>query len=130
MLDPISASGESIRDLLIIVTVIGAVVLLIVAGMILVFGLRYRGRPGAVDPAPVFGNARLEAVWFAVPLGIVLVLFGLSVGVARDADPSTAGRAPDLIVTGHQWWWEVTYSQTGVVTADEIHIPAGTRLLM
>jgi cytochrome c oxidase subunit 2 len=115
---------------LIIVTVIGAVVLLIVAGMIVVFGLRYRGRPGAADPPPTFGNRRLEAVWFAVPLGIVLVLFGLSVSVARDVEPSTAGRDPDLILIGHQWWWEVVYPQTGAITANEIHIPVGTRLLM
>ncbi len=32
---------------------------------------------------------------------------------------------PDLIVTGHQWWWEARYPKSGAVTANEIHIPAG-----
>jgi cytochrome c oxidase subunit 2 len=130
MLDPVSPAGESIRDLLIIVTVIGAIVLAIVAGLVTFFALRYRGRPGAADPPPTFGNSRVEAVWFIVPLGIVLVLFVLSVRVARDADPSTEGHEPDLIVVGHQWWWEVVYTASGAVTANEIHIPTGTRLLM
>jgi cytochrome c oxidase subunit 2 len=28
-------------------------------------------------------------------------------------------------VTGRQWWWEVRYPESGVVTANEIRIPAG-----
>jgi len=32
---------------------------------------------------------------------------------------------PDLLVTGHQWWWEVRYAASGIVTANEIHIPVG-----
>jgi cytochrome c oxidase subunit 2 len=130
MLDPVSTSGEAIRDLLIIVTVIGAIVLAIVAGMVTFFGLRYRGRRGEADPPPTFGNSRLEAVWFVIPLVIVVALFGLSLNVAGEADPSTSDREPDLIVIGHQWWWEVIYPDSGVVSANEIHIPTGTRLLM
>jgi cytochrome c oxidase subunit 2 len=37
--------------------------------------------------------------------------------------------APSITVTGHQWWWEVEYqigaNHERVVTANEIHIPAG-----
>lgn len=130
MLDPVSSSGEAIRDLLIIVTAIGAVVLAIVAGMVTFFALRYRGRRGAADPPPIFGNSRIETVWFVVPIVIVLALFGLSLAVAREADPSTSGHEPDLIVIGHQWWWEVIYPESGAVSANEIHIPTGTRLLL
>jgi cytochrome c oxidase subunit 2 len=36
---------------------------------------------------------------------------------------------PDIIVTGHQWWWEVQYTgripAERFVTANEIHIPVG-----
>jgi cytochrome c oxidase subunit 2 len=28
-------------------------------------------------------------------------------------------------VIGHQWWWEVRYQQQGIVTANDIRIPAG-----
>jgi cytochrome c oxidase subunit 2 len=31
-------------------------------------------------------------------------------------------------ITGHQWFWEVSYPGTGAVTANEIHIPARTRV--
>jgi len=47
--------------------------------------------------------------------------------------PSVTARAPlTLEVTGHQWWWEVTYRAADVsqqfTTANEIHIPVGTRV--
>jgi cytochrome c oxidase subunit II len=29
-------------------------------------------------------------------------------------------------VVGHEWWWEVRYPESGVVTANEIHIPVNT----
>ncbi|MER3445682.1 MAG: hypothetical protein C4291_02085 [Candidatus Dadabacteria bacterium] len=47
------------------------------------------------------------------------------------ADPSPRPyQQPDLIVIGHQWWWEVQYPKSGVVTANEIHLPIGKRLLV
>ena len=33
-------------------------------------------------------------------------------------------------MTGHQWWWEADYLGSGVVTANEIHIPIGRPLLV
>jgi cytochrome c oxidase subunit 2 len=34
---------------------------------------------------------------------------------------------PDLAieVVGHRWWWQVRYPDHGIVTANEIHVPAG-----
>jgi len=31
-------------------------------------------------------------------------------------------------VVGHQWWWEFDYLNENFVTADELHIPVGTRV--
>jgi cytochrome c oxidase subunit 2 len=28
-------------------------------------------------------------------------------------------------VTGHQWWWEVRYPDTGITLRNELHIPVG-----
>ena len=36
---------------------------------------------------------------------------------------------PDILITGHQWWWEVQYLASApdeqFTTANEIHIPTG-----
>ena len=42
-------------------------------------------------------------------------------------DPLSAP-PPDLVVTGHQFWWQVDYPNSGVITANEIHIPTGKPL--
>jgi cytochrome c oxidase subunit 2 len=34
-----------------------------------------------------------------------------------------------VVIIGHQFWWEVRYPASGVVTANEIHIPTGRKLL-
>lgn len=40
------------------------------------------------------------------------------------------GQEPDLVITGHQWWWEAYYPASGAVAANEIHIPSGQKLLV
>jgi cytochrome c oxidase subunit 2 len=37
---------------------------------------------------------------------------------------------PEVIITGHQWWWEVYYPATGVRSANEIHLPVNKDLLI
>src|SRR5262249_51782239 len=54
-------------------------------------------------------------------------LFTLTARTMSVSDPPAAP-APDLIVTGHQWWWEARYPKSGAVVANEIHIPVGHAL--
>ena len=42
-------------------------------------------------------------------------------------DPDAEARA-DVVVVGHQWWWEVRYPASGVVSANEVHLPVGRRV--
>jgi cytochrome c oxidase subunit 2 len=44
--------------------------------------------------------------------------------------PAAGSTALTVEVVGHQWWWEVRYPGTNAVTANEIHIPVGTRVLL
>lgn len=67
----------------------------------------------------------------AVPLAVALV-WTMATLAAVSGPPSHP--ALTLDVTGHQWWWEVTYdsaqpAQT-FTTANEIHIPVGQRVLL
>jgi cytochrome c oxidase subunit 2 len=90
---------------------------------------RCRAKPGAPEPKQVFGDRKLEITWTAIPLAIVIFIFGLTARVMRGMDPPASAK-PDLIVTGHQWWWEVRYPAEGVEAANEIHIPTGKPLLL
>jgi cytochrome c oxidase subunit 2 len=66
----------------------------------------------------------------AIPAVVLVVLFGVSdvymVGQTSPPNPRTTAMTIDVV--GHQWWWEVRYPGTGVVTANEIHIPVNTRV--
>ena len=50
--------------------------------------------------------------------------------VAQAASGSRSPATPDgtvleVRITGHQWWWQVAYAAEQVVTANELHVPAG-----
>jgi cytochrome c oxidase subunit 2 len=61
-----------------------------------------------------------------VTLGIMLVVSLHDLGTFSHDHNHHSGPAAILIV-GHQWWWEVHYqgAESDVVSANEIHIPAG-----
>jgi len=126
---PFSPETASISHLFILVLIICGVILAVVVGMIGYGLMFFRHKPGSSDPAPHFGNRKLELTWTIGPMLIIIWLFALTVHGMRQSDPA-ANRQPDLIVIGHQWWWEVRYPKTGVVTANEIHIPVGRQWLV
>lgn len=128
--NPASPEAQAIARLFGRTLVVMAAIFVFVAALITIAIVRYRARPGAAEPAQDFGSLRLEIAWTIGPVVIVILLFGFTVHAMRTADPPKTDRAPDLRVVGHQWWWEVEYLQSGVVTANEIHIPAGQRLLV
>jgi cytochrome c oxidase subunit II len=125
--NPASPEGKAISDLFLAVLVICGVILAIVTGLVVYSLVRSRVRPGAGEPRQIFGNRRLEILWTVVPFLVLVWIFALTVRAMRISDPSGV-EPPDLTVIGHQWWWEVRYAKSPVVTANEIHIPAGERL--
>jgi cytochrome c oxidase subunit 2 len=66
----------------------------------------------------------------AITVVILLVTFGGTMVTLRAASRPPMVPRLTLDVTGHQWWWEVSYSdpsRPGVAftTANEIHLPVG-----
>jgi cytochrome c oxidase subunit II len=64
-------------------------------------------------------------VWGGVvmPVLVLALVFGLTIR-AMTATPGEV--PPDALaveVVGHQWWYEVRYPESGVVTANELHLP-------
>lgn len=90
--------------------------------------IRYRQR-NYNEPKQTAGNVRLEIAWTAIPILLVAVLFVMSIRTARAVD-GLVTREPDIIVTGHQWWWEVAYPSGKAITANEIHLPVGRDMLI
>jgi len=115
-LDPQSPQARAIYDLGIVSTIVFVLIFVAVTGAIVYAIFRFRGREG--EP---------EIIWTAIPFLIVVFLFVLTLRGMNRADPPPAP-SPDLVVTGHQFWWEAQYPASGAVTANEIHIPIGRPL--
>ena len=126
-LDPQSPQARAIYDLGIVSTIIFVLIFVIVTGAIVYAIFRFRGREGEPDPKQFAGSERVEMIWTAIPFLIVVFLFVLTLRGMNRADPPPAP-SPDLVVTGHQFWWQAQYPASGAVTANEIHIPVGKAL--
>jgi len=127
--DPASPGGRAISELFLIVLIICGVILAVVTGLVAYSLIRSRARPGAGEPRQVFGNRWLEILWTVVPFLVLVWIFVLTVRTMRASAPANA-HSPDLVVIGHQWWWEVRYVNPAFVTANEIHLPTGKRLVV
>lgn len=122
---PVGPHARAISDLFVITLWICAGIFAAVAGLVGYSLVRYRWKEGDADPVQLAGNKRIEIIWTAIPGVIVLVLFGLTVHAMEKSDPPASPGEPDLVVIGHQWWWEIRSPKWGFVTANEIHIPVG-----
>jgi cytochrome c oxidase subunit 2 len=126
-LDPQSPQARVIFNLGIVSTVIFVLIFVIVAGTIVYAMLRFRGLNGQTDPEQIQENKIVEITWTLIPFLIVLFLFALTLRAMNRVEPPPPP-SPDLVVTGHQFWWQVDYPRSGATTANEIHIPAGKPL--
>jgi cytochrome c oxidase subunit 2 len=61
---------------------------------------------------------------------IVTVLGVLTAFVMITVNPAVGTKEPDLIVVGHQWWWEYHYPKYGVTTANELYLPVDRNFLV
>ena len=124
-LDPAGPLARDIDDLWWLVFWIATVIFVLVTGALLVSIFRFRQRGGAERKVrQLHGNTRLEVVWTIIPAVLLAVLAVPTVSTLFDLRAEPARPRLDVQVTGHQWWWEFTYPEYGIVTANELHIPA------
>jgi cytochrome c oxidase subunit 2 len=124
---PLSQPAQQIKDLSILVLAICGTIFVVVAGLLTYAIVRFRHRAGdeATEPPQVYGSNQIELAWTILPLLIVFVLILVTSRTIADIQnrkpPPTAIPAT---VIGHQWWWEIRYPELGIVTANELHVPA------
>lgn len=126
-----SPQAQAISEVFIISLITLAFILLLVIGLVIFVSIKYRGKEGDAEPPQIFGNKKLEIGWTVVPGLILIFLFVWTIISSQRSDPAIpSGSNYDLVVTAHQWWWELRYPQSGVITANEIHIPVNKKWLV
>ena len=130
-LEPKSRPAREIEQLWWGMLIAASVVFLGAVGMLALAWWRRRRRG-----LPVLGERERFTDGLVVVFGIVIpvvVLVSLFVVanliVAKDTEAPASGTTQlSMRVIGRQWFWEVRYPGTSVVTANEIHIPVRTRV--
>jgi len=126
-----SEGANDINKLLLEYLALAALIFIIVAFMTIVGAIKYRAGKKKDEPKQVFGNKKLEITWTILPLIAVTIFFFLTMNVMRRINqPFSNKDHPDIVIVAHQFWWEMKYPKDGFVTANELHIPAGKKLLM
>lgn len=126
---PLSEPAQEIKETSILVLAVCGVIFAIVAGLLVYTLIRFRHRKGdeGSEPPQIYGSNQIETAWTVLPILIVFVL--ILVTSRTIADIQGRKQTPSAVhstVVGHQWWWEIRYPELGIVTANELHVPAST----
>lgn len=128
-LAPAGPVADKQADLFWLVFWIAVGVFVLVEGLLVFAMIRFRRRSAEDVPKQIHGNTRLEIIWTILPALLLAGIAVPTVGTIFDLAQEPEG-ALEIEVTGHQWWWEVRYPSLDVVTANEIHIPAGEPVVL
>lgn len=122
-LDPAGQVASSIFELTSWMTWVFGTVFLFVMALVLV---------GVFAKQKEIGSNAQKESQFIVGLGVVfptVVLTGLLIlTLSLTGAIQPKADKPTIKVTGYMWWWEVTYPEHGIITANEIYIPVGERV--
>jgi cytochrome c oxidase subunit 2 len=125
-----SANAADVDYLYFYLIAVTAVFTLLIFGLIAVFCIRFRRRPGNETGRPVRTRVLLEVAWIVIPLGLALVMFfwGASAFFPNNRAPADS---LDVYVVARQWMWKLQHSE-GPSEINELHVPVGRsiRLLM
>jgi cytochrome c oxidase subunit 2 len=134
-LHPHSHAAADITNLFWVMTGVAFGGLALVTGLLVLAWVRRSRRgfgAGADDPHPGERPAWFVVVGMGVvfPLAVVVALFIVSDWSIVNVTQAPAASSTDMTVDaiGHQWYWEFRYPGAKAVTADEMHIPVGTRI--
>src|SRR6266852_9182388 len=130
---PLSTPAESIFELSILVLAIAGAIFVVVAALLVYSVVKFRRKRNddGREPAQVYGSLQIELAWTITPVIIVLVLFLASARlVFAFQDAPRTKDSLEVTVVGHQFWWEYRYPGLKIVTANELHVPVGTRTFL
>jgi cytochrome c oxidase subunit II len=125
---PESPNADRIRDIYWLILAISGGIFLLVEGALIAFVVRFRsrGRGRDVEGPQVHGSTRLELIWTAVP---VLILVAIAAFVfyklpgIKNVPAASAGERLNVKIEGRQFYWNFTYPN-GVVQVNRMRVPA------
>ena len=126
-----SPEAYEINNLFLDYLVLAGIIVALVTGLVIVGAIRFRSKKRPEEPPQIFGNKKLEITWTLIPFLILVFFFVLTLRAMIEINtPVGNDPKPDIIIIAHQWWWDMRYPGYKIITANELHIPVGKKLLM
>jgi cytochrome c oxidase subunit II len=128
--EPHSPNAHRITDSYWLILAVTAAIFFLVEGALIVFVVRFRSRGRARDAEgpQIHGATRLEIIWTAISLAILVVIAGFVLYKLPGIKNVPAARAGEeqvrIKVDAHQFYWQFDYGN-GVVSIDELRVPVG-----
>jgi cytochrome c oxidase subunit 2 len=128
--EPVSTPAHDVHSLSLFVLLITGGIFIGMSALLTFSLVKFRSRPtDTLEPPQVFGSTQIELAWTIIPVLLITVLFlGTARVIFAVQDAPEPADALDVIVIGHQFWWEFRYPKLGIVTANELHVPVSTPL--
>jgi cytochrome c oxidase subunit 2 len=128
---PASPNAANIRDVYWLILAVSAGIFVLVAGLLLLFVVRYRsrGRPREVEGPQVRGHTNLELAWTAGPVVILAVIAGFvfwkvsDIGATSGLPNEQSQPREQTTVDAHQFYWEFVYPN-GAISVDHLRMPS------
>jgi len=125
--------AQSQLNLFWIIFAAGALVFVLVEGLLIYAIIKFRRRSDDEMPHQTHGNNTLEVTWTVIPAALLILVSIPTIITIFDntnspRTPAEGGLVVDAI--GHQWWFEFRYPHPvnpdeEIVFANELHIPTG-----
>jgi cytochrome c oxidase subunit 2 len=127
--EPVSTPARDVHSLSLFVLLITGGIFVGMSALLVFALVKFRSRPSdTLEPPQVFGSTQIELAWTIIPVLLITVLFlGTARVIFAVQDAPEPANALDVVVIGHQFWWEFRYPKLGIVTANELHVPQSTK---
>ena len=129
ILNPKGQIADQQKQLIIFTTILGLAVILPVFGLLFAFIRKYSvnaKKPAAYNPDED-GNPLIEAIWWGIPIVIIIVLSIVTWITTHQLDPYRAlesNKKPlHVQVVALQWRWLFIYPEQKIASINELHIP-------
>lgn len=139
--DAHGAAAEKISHLSWFMTILFLIVTIVMWALFAIAFYRRRGDLTEHEPIDASGGEGWIAIGgIAIPLVVLTILFVWGLDLLRafpihgmhganSHDAMAHSMKPDILIIGHQWWWEIHYlnddQSKQVATANELHLPVG-----
>jgi len=120
---PVSSVSEEVDWLFNAILWISVFFFVLIVGLMVLFVIRYRRRPGREPGVRASHSTALELTWTIIPLILVIGIFwvGFRAYIVMATPPEDAYR---ISVEGQKWSWLFTYPNGHVDS--ELHVPVDT----